>query len=199
MDADRDEGLLKTITKAPSMGYTDNISKRQMWKEIAGEMNGSFRVSHTAGHDLEIHNITLPYKKHEIRISVSDSRPLKFEIQFTSSVDFRMFIGRTDLAERIISKFIKPKFEIGWKEFDRRYSIRTNRTDLLRRALSRKIQESLLKYDVFSVSYQTDTDKRISEMLSVVQRRAGSKEHMLGLIEMHKLLIDNFEESSIVK
>jgi len=39
----------------------------------------------------------------------------------------------------------------------------------------------------------------ISELISVIQRKAGNKEMIFELINMYKLLIDNFEKSTIIK
>ena len=73
------------MNKKPSLGYTDNFPKREMWKEIANELKGVFTIKHNSGHELEIHTASVPHKKWDIIISVSDSRPLKFQISFSAS------------------------------------------------------------------------------------------------------------------
>jgi hypothetical protein len=185
--------------KGPSLGYTDNFSKRQMWEEIAKELNGEFKISYTSGHELEIHNISIPYKKWEIKISVSDSRPLKFQILFSSSQDFELILSWEDFIDRIIKKFGKPEIELGWKEFDKRYLIKSNRPDLVKSILSKGLQKTILKLDVYSISYLTDSATRTAELISVIQRSAGEKEMIFELVEMYKLLIDNLEKSKIIK
>jgi len=42
MTMKKDENILQTIAKGPSLGYTDNFPKREMWKEIVKELNGEF-------------------------------------------------------------------------------------------------------------------------------------------------------------
>ncbi len=187
------------IIKGPSLGYTDNLPKREMWKEIAKELNGEFKIKYNSGHDLEIHNISIPHKKWNINISVSDSRPLKFQISFSSSQDFKLIISWEDFIDRIIKKFSKPEIELGWKEFDKHYLIKSNRSDLVKKTITKEIQKTLLKHDVYSISYQTDLKSRTAELVSVIQRRAGNKEMIFELIEMYKLLIDNLEKSRIIK
>ena len=190
---------LKTIIKGPSLGYTDNLSKREMWKEIAKELNGEFKIKHNAGHEIEIHNISIPYKKWNINISVSDSRPLKFQISFSSSQDFDLIISWEDFLDRIMKKFSKAEIELGWKEFDKHYLIKSKRSDLVKKTITKEIQKTLLKHNVYSISYQTDSATRTAELISVIQRRAGNKEMFFELIEMYKLLIDNLEKSRIIK
>lgn len=199
MTKEKDESIVQKIINGPSMGYTDNFPKREMWKEIAKELHGEFKIKHNSGHELEIHNISIPYKKWFIRISVSDTRPLKFQILFSSIMNFELILSWEDFFERILKKFSKPEVELGWKEFDQHYLIKSNRSDIVKRILTKEVQECLLKHNVYSMSYQTDSSARTAELLSVIQRRAGDKELILELIDMYKLLIDNLEKASVIK
>lgn len=189
----------KKFIKGPSLGYTDNYPKRQMWEDIAKEVNGEFKVKHTASHDIEIHNISIPHKKWIVEISVSDSKPLKFQASFESHQDFDLLLSQEDFIERILKVFSKSELKLGWKEFDKRYLIKSNRSDLARKTISKEIQKDLIKHAVYSLSFQTDADSKKSELLSVIQRKAGDKESNLQLIGMFKLLIDNLESAKVIK
>ncbi|NOX46619.1 MAG: hypothetical protein GXO89_06540 [Chlorobi bacterium] len=199
MSKEKDNNIVPTVIKGPSFGYTDNFPEREMWKEIAKELNGEFKIKYNSGHDLEIHNISIPHKKWDIGISVSDSRPLKFEISFSSSQNFKFVLSWEDFIERILKKFSKSKIEIGWKEFDKHYLIKSNRPDLVKETITKEIQKSLLKYNVYSISYHTDSKSRTAELICVIQRRAGNKEMILELVEMFKLLIDSLVNARIIK
>jgi len=199
MTKEKEENIIQTIIKGPSLGYTDNFPKREMWKEIAQELNGEFKIKHNSGNELEIHNISIPHKKWNIKISVSDSRPLKFQISFSASQDFELIMSWEDFIERIIKKFSKPEIELGWKEFDKHYLIKSNRSDLVKKTITKEIQKKLLKHNVYSISYQTDSSTRTAELISIIQRKAGNKEMIFELVEMYKLLIDNLEKSRIIK
>ena len=124
---------------------------------------------------------------------------MKFQISFSSSQDFELISSWEDFIDRIIKKFSKPEIELGWKEFDKRYLIKSNRSDLVKRTITKEIQKTLLKHNVYSISYQTDSAIKRAELISVIQRRAGNKEMIFELIEMYKLLIDNLEKSKIIK
>jgi hypothetical protein len=184
--------------KVQSLGFTDNFSKRKMWEEIAQEFNGEFRIAHDAGGALEIHRITIPYKKWKLSISVSDSRPLKFEISFSSSQDFELILSWEDFIEGIFKRFKKPEIELGWNEFDKRYLVKSNRSDLVKDILTRDVQEALLKHNIYSLSYQTKSESRTSELVSVIQRQVGEKQLILDLISMFEKLIDNLFSSRVI-
>ena len=189
----------KSILKEPSYGYTDNFPKREMWREIAKDFKGEFKIKHNSGNELEIHTVSIPYKNRNITVSVSDSRPLKFEISFLSSRDFNLILSWEDFIDKIIKKFSKPEIQLGEKEFDTYYFIKSNNSDWVKKVLTKEIQKTLLKYNVYSVSYQTDSSKRTAELISVIQRKAGNKKMIFELIEMFKLLIDNLEKSGIIR
>lgn len=195
----KEKNIIQTIINGPSLGYTDNFPKRAMWEEIAKELNGEFKIKHNPGHVVEIHNILIPHKKWNINISVSDSRPLKFQISFSASQEFEMILSWEDFIERIFKKFSKPGIVLGWKEFDKHYLVKSNRSDLVKRTITIEIQKSLLKHNVYSISYHTDKKLRTAELISVIQRKAGNKEMILELIEMYKILIDNFKKARIIK
>ncbi len=199
MTTKKEDSVLQTIIKGPSLGYTDNFQQRGLWEEIAKEFNGEFKITHTAGNELEIHRISIPYKKWTILISVSDSKPLKFHISFSASLDFELILSWDDFIERIVRKFSHRKMKLGWTKFDKQYQIKSNRSDLVRRTITTDVQRRLLKHELYSLSYETDMKSRTAEFISVVQRTVGSKEMIVELIELHKLLIDNFEELRIIE
>jgi len=195
----KEKDTSKKSIKGPSFGYTDNYPKREMWKEIAKELNGEFKVKHNSGNEIEIHNVLIPYKKWIIEISVSDTRPLKFQISFSSSQDYKMTLNLKDFFDRIFEKFSKPKIELGWKEFDKQYLIKSNRSDLVKKTITKDIQKSLLKHNVYSVLYHTNSSARTAELTSVIQRHSGNKEMIYELVEMHMSLINNLEKGKIIK
>jgi hypothetical protein len=199
MTKEDEESNIRKSIKGPSLGFTDNYPKRAMWEEIAKEFEGEFKIKHDAGNVLEIHHVSIPYKKWEIRISVSDSKPLKFQIDFSASQDFKMTVSWEDFIEKIIKKFVKAEIQMGWKEFDNRYLVKTNRSELVKSVLSRDIQKTMLKHNVYSLSYQTDSKKRTAELISVIQRTSGNKEMISDLIAMFQGLIDNLLRSRVIK
>jgi hypothetical protein len=199
MKEENDESIIRAIINGPSLGYTDNYPNREMWREIAKKLNGKFKIKFNSGHELEIHNIIIPYKNWNIEISVSDTRPLKFQISFSSTHDFEFTVSWEDIIERIFKKFSNPEIELGWQEFDNNYLIVTNRSDLVKQTFTQEIQKILLRYNVYLLTYRTNTMTKTAELLSVIQRTAGEEEMIFELIIMYKLLIDNLEKLDIIK
>ena len=199
MSREKDENKIQKIIKGPSLGYTDIFPKRQLWKEIAKEQNGEFKIKFNSSRELEIHNISIPHKKWSINISVSDTRPLKFQISFSSLQDFKLIISWEDFIERIIKRFSKPEIELDWKEFDQHYLIKSNRSDFVKGIFTKEIQKIMLQHNVYSISYQTDKKTKKAELISVIQRQPGDKHMIVDLIEMFKKLIDSIEKLRIIK
>jgi len=196
---ENDEKKTKRIITGPSLGYADIYSKREMWKEIADELKGEFKVVMTSGNVLEIHKISIPYKKWTIEISVSDTRPMKFHISFQSYQDFQLTIYWEDFLDRIWKKFRKPEAETGWNEFDKRYLVKSNKPVLVKEIMSFEIRKVFLEYNVYSLSIQPGKNKNAAELISVIQRNPGNKVMVLKLIDIFKLLIDNLIKSGIIE
>jgi hypothetical protein len=199
MSKDKEESLFQKIIKGPSLGYTDNFPKRQIWREIVKELNGEFKIKHNSGNELEIHNIKIPYKQFELFLSVSDTRPLKFQISFRPIIDFNLVISWEDFLERILKKFGKPEIQLGRKEFDNHYLIKSNRSDIVKRVFTNEIQKAMLKHNIYSISYETNMKKHESNLISVIQRQVEDKDEIFELIDLFKLLIDNFETTKVIR
>lgn len=182
----------------PSLGFTDNFPNRRMWDEIAKEFSGEFKIEFDSGQAIEIHKVFIPYKKWIIKISVSDARPLKFEIAFPSILDFEMIISREDFIEKILKKIGKPEIELGWKEFDDKYLVKSNRSELVKKTITRDIQETLLRHDVYSLICLSHKASGTSGLTSVIRRNATDKKAMTELIGMFRSLLDNFEKARII-
>ena len=198
MSPNKDPKKNRSGLKGPTFGIADNFPNRHMWKEIAEERKGEFKITHDPGRTYEIHTVSIPYKKWSIVITVSDARPLRFLVAFSSLQDFNLTISWEDFIEKIIKKFGKPEIEVGWKEFDDRYLIKTNHSDTAKRILSKDIQKALLKHNVNSVTYHTDKKTHTAELRSLIQRHAGNREMINELIGMHEALIDNLESSKTI-
>lgn len=191
--------LLQTLITGPSEGYMDVLPIREMWAEIADKLGGEFKIRRSKSQDYEIHQLKIPYKKWVIQSTVSSHRPLKFQIHFTQNLDFEMVISWEDFLERLWKRISKPEIQVGHKEFDQHYLIKSNRPDLARRVLKREIQEIMLKHNVYSISFQKDSDPNSAELLSVIQRQAGDQKMIYELIYMFQLWIDELEKARIIK
>ena len=163
------------------------------------ERNGEFKVKKTKSHDLEIHIITIPHKKWKLEISVSDTRPLRFECPFSAAQDFMFQLGRKDPVDRLLMLFSNKGVKVGWREFDHRFSLSSNRPDLVKRVMTTEIQQVILSQDVYSLSHRTDMKNRTARLTGVIQRRAGNKEKNQELITAFLGLIDRLEDAGAIK
>jgi hypothetical protein len=195
----KEESLLESYIKGPTLGYSDNFPNRNMWLELSKELNAEFKIKRNSGQELETHILRVPYKKWKLIFSVSDSRPWKCHAEFKISQEFNMTLSWEGIFERFLKRFRKPEIEIGWKEFDNYYLIESNRSDIVKRVLTNNIQKTLLKYSIYSISYQTRIEERTSSFVSVISRNVGDKDKVLELLEMYKEFVDKLFENRIIK
>lgn len=199
MKIKKEENKIKELIKGPSLGYTDNYPNRSLWKEIADELQGEFKVKHNSGYELETHQVYIPHNNWEIIISVSDTKPLKLQVKFNTNFDFNLTISWEDFIEKVLKKIGFREIELGNTEFDKNYLIKSKKPDLVKSILNKEIQDIMLKYNIYSLSYQTDKKVRSSELISVIQRKVGSKEMIIELIDFFKLFINKLEDTKIIK
>ena len=196
---EEDKNSSDSNKRGPSLGYSDISPKRAMWQEIANKQNGIFKISMTSGKEIETHNISIPYKKWNIEISNSDTRPLKFQISFQTCLDFDLTISWEDFIDRIGKVFGKHDIELGLMEFDKHYQVQSNRPELVKEIITTNIQKTFLKYNVCSLSFQAANNNKGAELISVIERNAGTKDMILELIDTFKLLIDNIVKMRITE
>ena len=194
----QDENKIEKLLKMPSHGYTSNFHKREMWKEIAKSFNGEFKVKFDSGRTYEMHHITIPHKKWLINITVSDTRPLKFQVLFTSRMEFDIELSLSDFIDKILIKLNKQAIKLGSQEFDKHYLIRSSKSDLAKQLMTPKIQKAILDSNLFSISYKTSPKSQKAELMSLIQRSADDKDSIIGLIQMHQDLIDRLSEMKII-
>ena len=174
----REDGssLIKSITKS-TQGYLDVFPKRDLWRQISSDFNGEFKISHNSGNEIEILRLHIPYENYEIIMSESDTRPLKFEIEFDKKVNYRLTICWEDSIEKLL-KNREKRNRIGNKEFDNHYLIQSSDKDKTTKLFSQEIVDYLLKYNVYSIIYTTNSRKGTSKFLSTISRTIDKKKHI---------------------
>lgn len=198
MKSKKSKGTLHQHIHSPTLGYIENFPNRVMWKEISESFKGEFKIKYNAGHEVEIHEIIIPHKNWKMNISVSDSRPLKFSIKVHSQMDFKFSISWEGIVEKLFKKLGKKEIEVGWKKFDDHYFISSNRPDLFKKTFTNEVQSIMLKYDLYSIYYSSRSSSKESEILSVIRRRAGDKESILEIIQMHQTLLDKLLRFKVI-
>ncbi|MFA6126763.1 MAG: hypothetical protein WC699_05625 [Bacteroidales bacterium] len=190
--------ILKQSYVTRPIGFLDITAKEELFKEITAISGGTFTKSHTPGNVLSTLRIVVPYKKWEIILTESDTRPLKFQIGFESLNEYELIIGIEDVFDKILKRLGKQEIEVGDKGFDSQYLIHSNDPVLTGKLLNDNVRNKILKHNLYNISYLTDHKKKKSELISVVSRTIEDKEIYLDLISLHQMLIDNLSESGII-
>jgi hypothetical protein len=199
MTSKNKDNLLKQTFVTRTHGYLDVSLKRDLFIELSKSFNGEFAMKHTSDNVLETFNISIPYKNRIIDMSESDTRPLKFLVLSDSLQDFELLITWKDTFDKMLKRFRKPPIEVGMKDFDDHYLIKSNRSDLTKKIISEQIQNYLLKYNVYSISIETDRKLNKTSLISVISRTLDDKKSYEDMIMLHQLLIDNLDKQMIIK
>ena len=191
--------LLKGSYVTRTSGYLDVNAKEELFKEISADTGGRFSKSHNPGNVLSTLKIAIPYKKWEIILTESDTRPLKFQVAFEPLHNYELIIGIEDVFDKILKKLGKAEIEVGDENFDNKYLIHSNDPVLTGKLLTAGARLKILKHNFYNISYLTDNKNNRSELTSVVSRTIDDKETYLDLVNLHQMLIDNLVELSIIK
>jgi hypothetical protein len=194
----KEDGFLKRAFVTRTSGYLNVFPKRELWKQIGIEFNGNFKIRHNPGNELEILRLSIPYKNLEIKLSESDTRPLKFEIEFKCEIDFEIIIGFEDSVEKILKLLGKKEVELGYEEFDNKYLIKSNDPEMTKKLMTLEIMNSLLQSNVYSLAYTTNFKKKTGNLISVISRTIDDKQTIENLIRLHMKIIDKMEELKII-
>jgi hypothetical protein len=153
MNDNKKDGILESTFVTQTHGYKDVSSKQELWRQLSVEFNGKFKISRNAGNELEILRLDIPYKKWEIKITESDTRPLKFEIEFISQLGYELTIGWKDSIDKFLKFIGIREIEIGNENFDNHYLIKSKDKEKTIRLFSSEIIDYILKYNIYSISY----------------------------------------------
>ena len=199
MNTPKDKKHTLGIT-TPTHGYIDVYQKREIWKGAAKKFNGDFKIGHNSGNAIEMLRLEIPYKKCLIKISESDTRPLKFRFELNFTRKFNFNISWEDTVEKILKVFGKQDIIIGEDKFDRRFLIQSNNADLLKIVLSdSEIRNLILKHNIYSLICEYNKKKKKHSYLCVVNRTTETIETFSELIDLQLMLIDKFIKTRLLK
>lgn len=190
--------FLKGAYVTRTSGYLDVTAKAELFREISALTGGVFSKSHNPGNVLTTLRMVIPYKKWEIRLTESDTRPLKIQVGFESLLDYELILSVEDSIDKILKKLGKREIEIGDGAFDSHYLIHGNDPTLTVKLLNESIRQLILKQGLYNLSYLTDKKSKKSELITVVSRTLDEKEAYLDLVSVHQALIDRLLELGII-
>ena len=190
---------LKQVFVTQTKGYLDVSIKRELWQKISDEFKGKFKISRTSGNVIEILKISIPYKNWEIKISESDTRPMKFEISFISQFDYELVIGYEDAFDKILKRLGRREVEMGNEIFDNKYLIKSRDSEITKRIFKQDIMDDFIKFDIYSLAYTTDSKKRTSNLISVISRTVDDKLTIESLIRLHMRIVDKLKELKLIE
>ena len=164
--------------------YIDVERKKEVWKRITLENNGTFKIRRTVDRTLSRLIMEIPVHNLKITFEESDNNHLRIRCNINQK-DFKFYITFEDLIERIIKAFRNREIEIGDKEFDEKYLIVTNNEKKMTEILSdKKLKTLLIKNNVSN--FHLDN----GELFILGHRHIDKFEELNEMLEIMKIVIN---------
>jgi len=180
--------------------YKDVFSKKDLWEKLAELYNGKFKMQQTISKDITSFRLEIPYKNHNVVLTETDTKPLKFEMELRLNRNFEFNISWEDSVERILKLFGKQDIKVGDKEFDNKYLIQSNDPELTSKFLnSRHIKQTILRHNIYLLNLEYSEKNEYHKLLTVKDRNTKKMEIMIELINFEFAIIDFFINENILR
>jgi len=181
--------------------YKDVLSKKDLWEKLSEMFNGKFQIKQTISKDINSFKLEIPYKNHKLILTETDTKPLKFEIEFKLNQKFEFNISWEDTVEKVLKRFGKQDIKIGNTDFDKKYLIQSNNPDLILRLLNyEQVKQSIIKHNIYLINLVYSEKDEFHKLLTVKDRNTKELGVMLDLIKIEFSIIDFFiTENKLIK
>ncbi len=180
--------------------YKDVFSKKDLWTDLAELYDGEFKIKQTISKDINSFRLEIPYKNHNIILTETDTKPLKFETELKLNRKFEFNISWEDSIERVLKIFGKQDIKVGDKEFDKKYLIQSNEPGLITNILNyREISRMLLKHNIYLLTLEYNKKDEGHKLMTIKDRNTKKKEIMIELINLEFSIIDFFIDNNLIR
>jgi len=181
--------------------YKDVLSKKDLWEKLSEMFNGKFQIKQTISKDINSFKLEIPYKNHKLILTETDTKPLKFEIEFKLNQKFEFNISWEDTVEKVLKRFGKEDIKIGNTDFDKKYLIQSNNPELILRLLNyEQVKQSIIKHNIYLINLVYSEKDEFHKLLTVKDRNTKELGVMLDLIKIEFSIIDFFiTENKLLK
>jgi len=179
--------------------YKDVSSKRELWQEAGNLFNGKLTIKQTISKDLETLILKIPYKKYNIELIETDTKPLKFILDLKFIRKFEFNISWEDTMDRFFKIFGKQDIITGEKKFDSKYLIKSNNESLLKKIfIDSEVKRLIIKHNIYTINCSYNKTKDKHKILTLSNRTTDKIETLVELIKLQFLLIDKFENNKVI-
>lgn len=172
-------------------GYRLTIEKMrsiiETYKLMAEKYNGKFKHIMTKGPAIidPVNNkarrfeLKIPLKGSNMIFSTSEHHHFKMEYIFRKQMDFELHIYPEDYIEKISKLFGMKELEIGNREFDNKYIIKTNHPDAAAIILDQTVQKFMNRFKLYSFYLSSEEGSKLM-IMPVIQE--GNPEELDAFI-----------------
>ena len=182
--------------------FTDRkmIQIVKIWKELANENGGKFN-NILCTSPAAIDPINNKLRRFELKIpSVHDSQivfttsekhPLKVKYEFQKQLDFEFQIYPEDLIEKVFKLFGAREVQIGLKEFDNKFILKSNNQEFMKYILDQRNRDFLSHVTLSSINLRSVKNSEF-EIVLVIHEHV--KEEMQELLDFVGRMINRILE-----
>jgi len=124
---------------------------------------------------------------------------LKVEVRFNLKMKYEFNICQKDWTNKISSFFGTKPTKTGFIEFDTKYGIQSEESELVLELLNDSyIRENILVNNLYSLILEYDQKTKIYKLLTVKDRNTKDIKALTELIDLEFHIIDNFIKQGLV-
>ncbi len=169
--------------------YKDISDKEYIWREIAKQLNGHFKIKQTVSKDLTSFMLNIPHRNQTIQITETDTKPLKSEVILNLKNQFEFNISLEGGMEKILKLLGSQDIEIGNNEFDNKYMIKTSSPSKAVEILT-ELKDLILELNIYVINLEQEKSEK-HKLIITKDRTTTSLKEMIAFIELNTKLIDS--------
>jgi hypothetical protein len=173
-----------------------------VWQEIADQNNGKFRYIlciSPAGIDpinnkIKKFELLIPsLHNSKIEFNSSEKHPLKVRFQFKKQLNYEFQIFPEDFIEKISKLLGSKEIEIGVKDFDNKYILKSNDEDFIKYLFDEEARTYLQSVLVSSINLGNKGYSVLELTLSINEENKNEMIRLLAFIKQFIIRIDNWK------
>lgn len=180
-----------------SNGYVDVFHKRELWKEVAQQLNGEFFISHNSGMEIETLRMTLVLNKRIVTLTESGTKPLKAEIEFRTVEHFSFNAGVPDFIDKLRIRLGMKHLDTANREFNEKFIVKTNNAIKAEQIFTVDIAHSIIEAKVGNMSFSTNERKHKSRLITTFSRSVKTESDFEKIISLLQAIISKLNSINI--
>lgn len=150
--------------------WTEISELNENWTSLANEYNGNFKKINVQSFanlndpQLKKFELSIPFLNNHIIFITTEFKPLKISFLFEKMLRYNFLIFPEDFTDKIGKIFGLKDIEVGDLEFDKKFIIKSNNANQVKKMLTFETRRFLIENDVANFKLENIGDKSILEL-----------------------------------